>query len=84
LTDVKIVNGPAGTGGSTIKALEASTGAKFSIQDSGTVQIFAPGGCPAAADAVMGVIGGNVQVGPPDGTCQSDLTGPSVSGPIPI
>ena len=53
---------PTGAGGATIKSLEAATGAKFAIQDSGTVLIFAPGGCAAAEDAVTAVVGGNVQV----------------------
>ena len=51
-----------GAGGSTIKSLEAATGAKFAIQDSGAVLIFAPGGCAAAEAAVTATVGGNVQV----------------------
>jgi len=52
----------AGTGGATIKATEAATGARFAIQDSGVVHIYAPEDLAGAEGAVLAATGGNIQV----------------------
>ena len=53
----------AGTNGSTIKAVQAATGAQFHVNDSGHVDIFAPrGNLDAAIEAVQATVGGNIKV----------------------